>query len=87
MTEQPKVLACGSCNIALIPIQRSASLSIAGVFSALLFVCGIVAIPMFGLVTGAVIIVMAIVISVFGRAKYTHMTCPSCGKVGSKFQS
>lgn len=85
MTDSPKVLSCEQCNVALIPIQKKAQVSVAGIFSVLLFLIGLVT-CVANLVAGLVVIGLAILISLTGRAKYTAMTCPSCGKVGSTFR-
>ncbi len=85
MADQPTVLACDHCNVALIPIQKKAQVSVAGVFSVLLFIVGLIVCAA-NLVAGIVVIALAILVSVTGRAKYTAMTCPSCGKVGSTFR-
>ena len=80
----PTIAACEKCNVALIQTTQKATISAAGIFGALFFIVGLFAM-LFSVVTGIVIIVVALLVSVFGRSSTTTMVCPQCGMKGVEF--
>lgn len=67
--------ACGKAE--MIQHQVNDSVSIAGIFGAMLFIGGLLLL-MVSTTLGAVAIVVAIAISVIGRPKHTELICPLC---------
>jgi uncharacterized paraquat-inducible protein A len=73
----PNAMACPRCNIALIPITRPVSVSLAGFFGILFVLIGIVVL-LFNFVAGALTIIIGVSISKFFRGSEVIMTCPKC---------
>jgi hypothetical protein len=71
-------MLCTKCKQAeLITKVESASVSLGGIFGALIFLGGVVlllASPVIGLLT----ILVGVVISMAGRGKVTTLVCPAC---------
>lgn len=76
----PSVASCASCNVALVPTQVRKFASAGGCLGALLFLCGIVALP-FGIVPGLVLMGLGVVVGSVGGKK-TVMVCPKCAARG-----
>jgi DNA-directed RNA polymerase subunit RPC12/RpoP len=78
----PNAMACPHCNIALIPITRPVSVSLAGFFGICFVLIGILFL-LFNLVAGVITIILGVAISNFFRGKQTIMTCPKCHHQGA----
>jgi hypothetical protein len=76
------VAACPTCRVALVPVQKPRSVSLAGIFSVLLFMLGLLSLFVSGIV-GLLLMILAIVIGTVGRGKVTVMVCPQCGTAGA----
>jgi hypothetical protein len=81
ISTQPRIASCPECNVALIATQKKSSLSIAGLIGVLLFIIGLIAM-LINIVAGILLMILALIISVFGRGSKTIMACPQCGKKG-----
>lgn len=73
----PNAMACPRCNIALIPITRPVSVSLAGFFGIGFVLIGLVAL-LFNPVVGILTILVGVAISKFFRGSEVIMTCPKC---------
>lgn len=78
----PNALAGPRCNIAMVPITRPVSVSLAGFFGIGFVLIGI-PILLFNLVAGAIVIIVGVAISKFFRVSKTVMTCPKCHHQGA----
>ena len=71
--------ACPQCGKGeLLLQQKSARVSVAGLFGAFLALIGFVSV-FFNPIVGILLIIVGILISVFGRGKHTEAICPMCG--------
>jgi len=80
-SNQPGVASCPKCNVALVAAQKKSSISIAGLIGVLLFIIGLITM-LINIVAGILLMILALIISVFGRGSKTIMACPQCGKKG-----
>lgn len=68
---------CERCRIPFVPVTKRNSVSLAGMFGALLFLVGL-ATMLGNLIAGLVIIVIGLVIGTLGAPKTTRLICPNC---------
>jgi hypothetical protein len=79
---QGQLASCSTCKVTLVPVQKSKTVSAAGLFSVLLFLIGLVFI--FGSpVIGILILILAVIIGAVGRGHRIVMVCPQCGQAGA----
>jgi uncharacterized membrane protein len=67
---------CGKGELLL--QQRSARVSVAGLFGAFMAVVGFVVL-FFNAVVGLLVVICGVLVGYFGRAKHTEAVCPMCG--------
>jgi hypothetical protein len=72
-------MACSQCQIELVPVQRAKGFSLAGLFSAFVFVCAVLLMA-FNFTAGLVLCAFAILLGMLGRGKDTYLVCPKCGR-------
>jgi hypothetical protein len=77
----PTAISCSACNVALVQAQVRKFASAGGCLGALLFLCGIAALP-FGVVPGLVLMGLGVLVGSVGGKK-TVMVCPKCGERGA----
>jgi DNA-directed RNA polymerase subunit RPC12/RpoP len=77
----PQVASCPNCNVQLVTKEKKKAVSIAGIFSALMFLVGI-GVAFANIIVGLLIMILAVIIGVVGRGKKTIMVCPKCGAEG-----
>jgi uncharacterized protein YbaR (Trm112 family) len=81
------VLACPTCNIALVPTQVRKFASAGGCLGALLIVIGIICcLTIVGFVAGLIFMAIGILVSAVGGKK-TVMVCPKCARHGATIAS
>jgi len=77
----PSVVACEKCNVQLVTKEKKSSVSIAGIFSVLMFLVGAL-VMLANVMVGIIVMVVAIIIGSVGRGTKTVMVCPQCGAEG-----
>lgn len=80
----PNQPECPACHVALIPIQKTNQVSVAGLIGVVAFFFGLLLL-FFSPIAGVIVIIVALVVGSVGRGKHTVMTCPQCGKHGATF--
>lgn len=78
---RPKIASCSKCNIQLVTKEKKQAVSIAGIFSVLIFIIGL-GVAFANIVIGILIMILALIIGSVGRDKKTIMVCPQCGAEG-----
>lgn len=81
--QEAKVMACSTCNVALVMKEQQRKVSLQGIVGMVLVFVGLIALFTSGLIVGGIIILVALVIGTVGN-KETVMICPQCGTVASK---
>lgn len=81
--QEAKVMACSTCNVALVMKEQQRKVSLQGIVGMVLVFVGLIALFTSGLIVGGIIILVALVIGTVGN-KETVMICPQCGTVTSK---
>lgn len=71
-------ITCPKCNTDMVAEQRKTAVSIAGIIGVLLTMAGL-AMLLFNPAMGVLVIILAVVVSIFGRPKKTVLVCPNCG--------
>jgi len=74
-----KVAICPACGGHLTTVQKSTQRGAASLVAVLFGICGIVVI-FFNILVGAVLLILAILISQLGKGSKTSLVCTSCGK-------
>jgi len=74
-------LACPSCKVQLVPVQKRKAISVSGLISVVVLLIGLLAL-LGNVLVGAVIMILALVIGMVGSGKKTVMVCPKCGAKG-----
>lgn len=72
-------MTCNTCNIDLIPVQRTKGFSVVGLLSAGGFLAGL-ALMLYSFGLGVVVVIAAILIGTLARGKDTYLVCPKCKK-------
>jgi uncharacterized protein YbaR (Trm112 family) len=81
--QEVKVMACPTCNVALVMKEQKRKVSLQGIVGIILLIAGVIGLLVGGLLVGGVIIILALIIGTVGN-KETVMICPQCGTVASK---
>lgn len=77
------VASCSSCNVALEKVEKTKSVTVAGLLGALVFFAGLATLAVNAL-WGIILAVVGIVTSFAGRSKRTVMVCTKCGAQGAE---
>lgn len=77
----PSVASCDKCNVQLVTKEKKKIVSIAGTFSVLMFLLGLI-LMLVNIMIGLLVMILAVLIGTIGRGKKTVMVCPQCGIEG-----
>jgi len=70
---------CPYCNARLITINRRGGVGFLGVMAVLLGLFGFVLL-LTNLIAGAIILILAVLLAMVGKASHTVLTCPACNR-------